>query len=99
MFHSSFFFPSLFDFKISGRRSCVRREVSGSVQLLGFTVAILAQGTSWAVAATQAFFPYLVVKDNAFLALGSSERTLRKGRTFLPPEIGFSVAVPRHITT
>ena len=38
--------PFLFDFEISGRRSCVRREVSGSVQLPGFTVAILAQGTN-----------------------------------------------------
>ena len=42
----TFFFPFLFDFEISGRRSCVRREVSGSVQLSGFTVAILAQGTN-----------------------------------------------------
>ena len=46
MFHSSFFFLFLLDFEISGRRSCVRREVSGSVQLSGFTVAILAQGTN-----------------------------------------------------
>ena len=46
MFHSSFFFPFSLDFEISGRRSCVRREVSGSVQLPGFTVAILAQGTN-----------------------------------------------------
>ena len=33
-------------FRTSGRRSCVRREVSGCVQSRAFTVAILAQGTN-----------------------------------------------------
>ena len=66
-----------------------------------FTVAILAQGTSWAVAATQAFFPHLV-KDSAFLALSSTvlanwimkESTNLSEKKFLPPEAASPLQCP-----
>ena len=82
MFHSLLIIPFLFDFEISGRRSCVRREVTGSVQLTGSTVAILAQGTNRGDTLCAVFLcnrAVSILADVVFLVLLAKRARVRDG--------------------